>query len=537
LRTPACWWGASRRSNGDRRGRLPRTRHSVAVEESAPARGGSRATRRVLLRELASREGRSGEASQWSAEDGVVDPQGVAACDGRAAGVAAAHGRDDRDGRDRHDGRGTARAAAERARRAQRHAEHGGVLPGALVSERAPRRGLVRLRALVRGRGRSRSVRWRAWHRAAHLGQHGEALGRGHREHPARAAGRGRRYRCLTPEGTGVRAAPRRRAEHGVRRSLLVGVQRARLDGPRSRRRGRHRSGAEELDGPAAISAAAHDPRVDSRDRDRSNQRMAAAQTRIAATAVSDGAVISATGLTKRYPPDVTALAGVSLAVRPGEFVAVLGPSGAGKTTLFRCLTGLTPPDDGSVSIDGREIRRRHVFRGTRGDVALIFQQFNLIRRLTAIENVLVGRLARVATWRVLVRRFARADRQLALRCLDTVGLLDRAYTRADQLSGGQQQRVAIARALAQDATVILADEPVASLDPESAATVLECLRAAVAAGVAVVASLHQVEFARAYADRIVALRAGRIVEDAPAAQIDERTLELIYSKNGGAQA
>ena len=175
---------------------------------------------------------------------------------------------------------------------------------------------------------------------------------------------------------------------------------------------------------------------------------MAAAQTRIAATAVSDGAVISATGLTKRYPPDVTALAGVSLAVRPGEFVAVLGPSGAGKTTLFRCLTGLTPPDDGSVSIDGREIRRRHVFRGARGDVALIFQQFNLIRRLTAIENVLVGRLARVATWRVLVRRFARADRQLALRCLDTVGLLDRAYTRADQLSGGQQQRVAIARAI-----------------------------------------------------------------------------------------
>src|SRR3989442_1008470 len=177
------------------------------------------------------------------------------------------------------------------------------------------------------------------------------------------------------------------------------------------------------------------------------------------------------------------------------------------------------------------------LFLGTRGDVALIFQQFNLIRRLTAIENVLVGRLPRVATWRVLVRRFARADRQLALRCLDTVGLLDRAYTRADQLSGGQQQRVAIARALAQDATVILADEPVASLDPESAATVLECLRAAVAAGVAVVASLHQVEFARAYADRIVALRAGRLVEDAPAAPIDERTLELIYSKNGGAQA
>src|SRR2546426_472043 len=518
LRTPACWWGASRRSNGDRRGRLPRARHSVAVEESAPARGGSRATRRVLLRELASREGRSGEASQWSAEDGVVDRQGVAACDGRAAGVAAAHRRDDRDGRDRHDGRGTARAAAERARRAQRHAEHGGVLPGALVSERAPRRGLVRLRALVRGRGRSRSVRWRAWHRASHLGQHGEALGRGHREHPARAAGGGRRYRRLTPEGTGVRAAPRRRAEHGVRRSVLVGVQRARLDGPRSRRRGRHRSGAEELDGPAAISAAAHDPRADSRDRDRdrSDQRMAAAQTRIAATAVTDGAVISATGLTKRYPPDVTALAGVSLTVRPGEFVAVLGPSGAGKTTLFRCLTGLTPPDGGSVRIDGREIRRRHVLRGTRSDVALIFQQFNLIRRLTAIENVLVGRLARVATWRGLGRRFPPADRQLPLRRLDTVRPPGPPDTRPGPLPGRQQQRPALARALAQDATVILADEPVASLDPESAATVLECLRAAVAAGVAVVASLHQVEFARADIPAWCRMTGHTLVEEQP---------------------
>ena len=156
--------------------------------------------------------------------------------------------------------------------------------------------------------------------------------------------------------------------------------------------------------------------------------------------------------------------------------------------------------------------------------MALIFQQFNLIRRLTALQNVLVGRLAHVPTWRVLARRFTRADRQLALGCLDTVGLLDKAGARADQLSGGQQQRVAIARALAQHAKVILADEPVASLDPESAATVLESLRAAVATGVAVVASLHQVHLARAYADRIVALRDGRVVRDAPAARLDART-------------
>ncbi len=132
-----------------------------------------------------------------------------------------------------------------------------------------------------------------------------------------------------------------------------------------------------------------------------------------------------------------------------------------------------------------------------------------------------------------MTRRFARADRQLALRCLDTMGLLDRAGARADRLSGGQQQRVAIARALAQEATVILADEPVASLDPESAATVLESLRSVAATGVAVVASLHQVHLARAYADRIVALRSGAIVQDAPATRIEARTHERIYERNG----
>jgi phosphonate transport system ATP-binding protein len=240
--------------------------------------------------------------------------------------------------------------------------------------------------------------------------------------------------------------------------------------------------------------------------------------------------VAAVEGLRKHYAPDVTALAGVTFDVRAGEFVAVLGPSGAGKTTLFRCLTGLTRPDGGRVWIEGGDIwQGAAALRAGRRSTALIFQQFNLIRRLTALENVLVGRLARVPTWRVVLRRFAHADRQLALRCLDTVGLLDKAGVRADQLSGGQQQRVAIARALAQDARLILADEPVASLDPESAATVLASLRSAVTAGVAVVASLHQVHLAREYADRIVALRAGRLVENAPVGRLDGRALELIY--------
>jgi len=238
--------------------------------------------------------------------------------------------------------------------------------------------------------------------------------------------------------------------------------------------------------------------------------------------------------VTKTYPTGVRALARVSFSVEPGEFVVLLGPSGAGKTTLFRCLTGLTRPDSGAVEIHGRDICRLggRDLRTTRREVAMIFQQFNLIRRLTATQNVLAGRLPLLPTWRVLARSFARDDRQLALRCLDTVGLLDKAYTRADQLSGGQQQRVAIARALAQEATVVLADEPVASLDPESAATVLDTLRSVAARGVAVIASLHQVGLATDYADRIIALRDGRLLEDAPRGAFDPQALEQIYERS-----
>jgi phosphonate transport system ATP-binding protein len=235
--------------------------------------------------------------------------------------------------------------------------------------------------------------------------------------------------------------------------------------------------------------------------------------------------------LTKRYN-NVAVVDGVSFTVAPGEFVAILGPSGAGKTTLFRCVAALTPLDSGKVFVNRCEL---HVLRGAqlcaaRREIGLIFQQFNLVRRLTALDNVLAGRLGYVPTWRALLRCFRPADRQLALASLDRVGLLEHAYQRADRLSGGQQQRVAIARVLAQQSRFILADEPVASLDPETAESVLDILRAiARERGIAVLCSLHQVELATKFADRIIGLRDGRVVLNLPTARLSASDRSVIY--------
>ena len=161
----------------------------------------------------------------------------------------------------------------------------------------------------------------------------------------------------------------------------------------------------------------------------------------------------------------------------------------------------------------------------------ILFQQFNLIRRLSALDNVLAGRLGHVSTWRVMLRRFPAADRQLALAALDRVGLLAHAEQRADSLSGGQQQRVAIARALAQRSRFLLADEPVASLDPESAKSVLAILREiARERAIAVLMSLHQVDFAMQFADRVIGLRAGRMVADCAVGQFADTDRHMIYA-------
>jgi phosphonate transport system ATP-binding protein len=220
----------------------------------------------------------------------------------------------------------------------------------------------------------------------------------------------------------------------------------------------------------------------------------------------------------------------VSFGVRPGEFVAVLGPSGAGKTTLFRCLSGLTAMDQGQARLGDADVsllRSRE-----RRRIAVVFQQFNLVSRLTAKQNVLAGRLGYVPAWRGWLRMFETSDHLLALECLDRVGLLAQADQRAATLSGGQQQRVAIARALAQKPDVIIADEPVASLDPRIGSDILELLRSICHSGehgIAVICSLHQPHFARRFADRVVGMSAGRTVLDVVADQFDDTMLDRVY--------
>jgi len=247
------------------------------------------------------------------------------------------------------------------------------------------------------------------------------------------------------------------------------------------------------------------------------------------AWAVSRMPRFEARGLVKAFG-DRLALDDVSFQVHERELVVLLGPSGAGKTTLVQCATGLQPLDRGTALVAGSDVSTLH--GRDRRHVAVIFQQFNLVGRLSALANVLAGRLGHVPAWRGVTRRFAREDRLLALECLNLVGLLDRATQRADTLSGGEQQRVAIARALAQQPDVIVADEPVASLDPATGAGIMALLhRICREQGVSVLCSLHQVELARQYGDRVVGLAAGRVVADMAASALDHARAREIYGE------
>ena len=237
-------------------------------------------------------------------------------------------------------------------------------------------------------------------------------------------------------------------------------------------------------------------------------------------------------GLRKVFPPDKLALAGVDLDIAAGEFVMIIGQSGAGKTTLLRCLNRLVEPTAGEVMLNGSQVTgaSSEGLRSARRQIGIIFQQFNLVKRASVLENVLAGRLGHVPGLPSLVGRFPRRDRELALACLRQVGLEEFASRRADTLSGGEQQRVAIARALAQEPKVILADEPTASLDPKLTESIMGILqRINVERRLTLVVSQHMLETALTYGTRIVGLREGRVVFDGPPGAITPDVVEDIY--------
>ncbi len=214
----------------------------------------------------------------------------------------------------------------------------------------------------------------------------------------------------------------------------------------------------------------------------------------------------------------------------------MIGPSGSGKSTLLRCLNRLVEPSAGRVLLDGQDLTRLKgsELRRARRRMAMVFQQFNLVRRSTALKNVLTGRLAYQDGWRTLWPSFSKSDYQLAWRSLERLEISEKGTARADSLSGGQQQRVGIARALAQGPEIILADEPVASLDPETAVVVLNYLRDINRAdGITVICSIHHLELAKRYADRIVALRQGQVVYDGSPTELDETAYRRIYGRLG----
>jgi phosphonate transport system ATP-binding protein len=248
--------------------------------------------------------------------------------------------------------------------------------------------------------------------------------------------------------------------------------------------------------------------------------------------------MIAVQDLCVTFPNGHRALSGVSLAVGRGEFVCVIGRSGAGKSTLLRCLNGLLIPTSGSVVVDGTAIsaassRER---RQMRRRIGFIFQEFNLVERLSVMNNVLAGRLGHRHALAGALCLFSRADRAIALRSLERVNLAHKARQRADSLSGGEKQRVAIARALAQEPVAMLADEPVASLDPELAWSVMVDLqRTAHELGIATLVNIHDVRLARAFADRVVGIADGLVAFDGPPDALDEEALMRVYKGSAAA--
>ncbi|MFO7777364.1 MAG: phosphonate ABC transporter ATP-binding protein [Nitriliruptoraceae bacterium] len=235
------------------------------------------------------------------------------------------------------------------------------------------------------------------------------------------------------------------------------------------------------------------------------------------------------------YPGGVHALRELDLTIEDGEFVVVVGLSGAGKSTMIRAVNGLVTLTGGQLEVGQHRLPglERRALRALRAEVGMIFQGFNLVKRTTVLNNVLMGRLHHSPTWRTLLGRYRPADIELAMQALERVEIVEKAYIRASNLSGGQQQRVGIARALAQEPSILLADEPVASLDPPTSHAVMRDLkRINRELEITTIVNLHFLDLARAYADRIIGLRDGQLVFDGGGEEADEQAFEDIYGRS-----
>jgi len=237
-------------------------------------------------------------------------------------------------------------------------------------------------------------------------------------------------------------------------------------------------------------------------------------------------------GLRKVYPTGDEALCGVSFSVDSDESVAIIGPSGAGKSTLIRCINKLVEPTEGSVVLDGRDITQlsKSELKDARKNMGFIFQEFNLVERLTVMENVLMGRLGDVSVWDCFRRNFEQKDVRRAYELLEQVGISGLENNRADELSGGQRQRVGIARAVMQDPKILLVDEPTSSLDPESSHTVMRLLQEITEkSDTPVLINIHDVDLAKEYGERIIGINDGSVVFNGSPSELDEREQDLIY--------
>lgn len=236
--------------------------------------------------------------------------------------------------------------------------------------------------------------------------------------------------------------------------------------------------------------------------------------------------------VSKTYPNGYQALKDINLTIEQGEFVAIIGLSGAGKSTLIRTINRMHDITDGTLTVDGVNVMelKGARLRQFRRNIGMIFQSFNLVTRTTVIKNVLTSRVPELPFWRALLGAYPKKDKLEALEALDKVGILDKAFVRADQLSGGQQQRVALARTLAQNPKIILADEPVASLDPSLPKQVMDDFRRINREmNISVLINIHHVDLALQYADRVIGIKAGEVVYDGPASEVNEAVLAEVY--------